>query len=81
MLSIYFDRIFHEEQAQKLSMACERYICRLTPAFGFLCLPTESLVPQLSDCWKFLFPGTPLPASKLLDKDPGVCCTRAACRC
>jgi len=50
-------------------MVCERYICRLTPAFASLCLPTNMLVPRLLDCWKELF--AEAPAQDLLKEDGG----------
>jgi hypothetical protein len=62
-------RIFHEDQIQSLSMACERYVCRLTPGFAALCLSTNMLVPRMFDCWRILF-GTELSAA-LLSGHPG----------
>jgi hypothetical protein len=62
-------RIYHKEQAQALSMITERYVCRLTPNFASLCLPTNTLVPRLFDCWNVLFEDA--PSYSLLEKDPG----------
>eukprot|EP00775_Hariotina_reticulata_P004295 gene4295-4547_t len=64
--------IFHPNQAQALGMVCERYICRLTPAFASLCLSTNTLVPRLLGCWKKLF--IKGPARDLLSKDGGYWC-------
>lgn len=50
-------------------MVCERYVCRRTPAFANLCLPTDTLVPRLYDCWHVLF-GEVLEPAFLAD-DPG----------
>jgi hypothetical protein len=69
---LYFRLIFHKEQAQKLGMVCERYICRLTPAAASLCLPTNSLVPQLFNCWNILFGHCPPVDILEQDDDPGV---------
>jgi hypothetical protein len=62
-------RIFHEDQMQTLNMACERYVCRLTPGFAALCLATNMLVPRMFDCWQTLF-DTQL-STALLSDDPG----------
>lgn len=59
--------VFHKDQAQALSMVCERYVCRLTPAFASLCLPSNMLVPRLLDCWTVLFGAPDLG----LSDDPG----------
>lgn len=41
--------------AQALNMACERYICRLTPAAAATCLPAAPLVLAVMTCWRQLF--------------------------
>jgi hypothetical protein len=41
--------------AQALNMACERYICRHTPAAGATCLPAAPLVQAVMTCWQQLF--------------------------
>jgi hypothetical protein len=40
---------------QALSMACERYMCRLTPAAGATCLPAARLLQAMYHCWELLF--------------------------
>lgn len=40
---------------QALNMACERYMCRLTPAAAATCLPAAPLVAALRICWCKLF--------------------------
>jgi hypothetical protein len=61
--------VYHTKQAATLSMVCERYACRHTPAFAALCLPTHTLVPRLFECWTSLN-GSP-PPDTLLNVDPG----------
>jgi hypothetical protein len=40
---------------QALSMACERYMCRVTPAAGATCLPAARLLQAMYHCWELLF--------------------------
>lgn len=56
-LAHFLRRVFHSTHLglATLSMVCERYACRHTPAFAALCLPTHNLVPRLVLCWDKLY--------------------------
>ena len=58
-----------------LAMACERYICRLTPACAATCLPVNSVVGAFTVCYEALFGDAGLGhLQELLKSDPGKYC-------